>query len=254
MSGGHWGTYETFTVDDDGGRLLVTLARPEKLNAIGAEMIGELHALLERLEAEPRVVILTGGADGVFAAGADIGQLLERRRDDALQGINLRLFERLRATPLPTIAAIDGHALGGGAELAYACDLRIATPRSTFGQPEARLGIMAAAGGAYRLKELVGESLAKDLLFTGRRIDAEKALSAGLLSSVVEPEELLETAERMTASMLKSSAIALRLTKLAVNAPPGAHPAVELAGQAILFEDEEKLRRMGEFVARRRES
>jgi enoyl-CoA hydratase/carnithine racemase len=112
---------------------------------------------------------------------------------------------------------------------------------------------MAAAGGAYRLKELVGESLAKDLLFTGRRIDAEKALAAGLLSVVVEPEELLETAERMAASILKSSPIALRLTKLAVNAPPGAHPAIELAAQGILFEDEEKMRRMGDFIARRQD-
>ena len=154
--------YRTIAIADDGERLLLTLSRPEKLNAIGAEMIAELHDLLDRLEREPRVVILTGGCDGVFAAGADIGELVERRRDDALAGINLKLFERLRATPLPSIAAIDGHALGAAPSSSYACDLRIATPRSSFGQPESRLGIMAAAGGAYRLKEIVGESLAKE--------------------------------------------------------------------------------------------
>lgn len=252
MSGAGWGEFETIAVADSGERLLLTLSRPEKLNAIGAETIAELHAVLDRLERDPRVLILTGGAGGVFAAGADIGQLLERRRDDALAGINLKLFERLRATPLPSVAAIDGHALGGGAELAYACDLRIATPRSSFGQPESRLGIMAAAGGAYRLKELVGESLAKDLLFTGRRIDAETALAAGLVSRVVEPGELLGAAEETAARILESSPIALRLTKLAVNAPAGAHPAIELAGQAVLFEDEEKLRRMQEFVDRQK--
>jgi enoyl-CoA hydratase len=246
--------FETLQVDDSGERLLIELSRPEKLNAIGAEMIAELHEVLDQLEREPRVVILTGGSDGVFAAGADIGQLLERRRDDALAGINLKLFERLRATPLPSIAAIDGHALGGGAELSYACDLRIATPRATFGQPEARLGIMAAAGGAYRLAELVGESLAKDVLFTGRRLDAEQALAAGLISRICPPEELLATAEEMAARILKSSLPALRLTKLAVNAPAGAHPAIELAGQAVLFEDEEKMRRMREFLDRSKRS
>jgi enoyl-CoA hydratase/carnithine racemase len=244
----------TLELEERDGLAIVTLSRPEKHNAIGSQMIAELHSLLDDLErSADRILILTGGADGVFAGGADIGQLLERRRDDALLGINLRLFERLRETPMPSIAAVDGAALGGGAELSYACDLRIATPRAVFGQPESRLGIMAAAGGSYRLKELVGESLAKDMLFTGRRMAAEQALSAGLISRIVEPEDLLAAAEEIARQMLKSSAIALRLTKLAVNAPAGAHPAIELAGQAVLFEDSEKFRRMREFVDKRQD-
>jgi enoyl-CoA hydratase len=246
------GTFDTIRVEDRGNRLLVELSRPEKRNAIGAEMVSELHAVLDSLEREPtRVLILTGGSEGVFAAGADIAELLERRRDDALAGINLRLFERLRQTPLPSIAAIDGPALGGGAELCYACDLRIATPRAVFGQPEARLGIMAAAGGAYRLAELVGEPLAKDLLFTGRRLQADEALAARLITRIVEPDALLDAAEDLAAEILKSSLPALRMTKLAVNAPREAHPAVELAGQAVLFEDEEKMRRMQAFADRK---
>lgn len=232
-------------------RVEVRLDNPERRNAIDAAMVAELHAVLDRLEREPwRVLILTGGEAGVFAAGADIAELRARGRDDALAGINLRLFTRLRNAPLPTIAAIDGPALGGGAELAYACDLRIATPRAVFGQPEARLGIMAAAGGCLRLPELVGESIAREILFAGRRLDAQEALAARLVSRVVEPDELMRAAHELCDRVLRSSLLALRLTKLALNAPPEAHPAVELAAQALLFEDPEKAERMTAFLER----
>ena len=239
------------TWSDD--RVVVQLNRPERRNAIDGTMVRQLHAVLERLENEPtRVLILTGGQAGVFAAGADIAELRERTRDDALAGINLGLFERLRRSPLPTIAAIDGQALGGGAELAYACDLRIASSRAVFGQPESRLGIMAAAGGCFRLPDLVGEGLARELLFTGRRLTASEALVAGLVSRVVEPEQVLDEAHRVCDAIVKSSPLALRLTKLALNAPRSAHPAINLSAQAILFEDPEKRERMTAFLERRR--
>jgi enoyl-CoA hydratase len=163
-------------------------------------------------------------------------------------GINLRLFDRLRALPMPTIAAVDGYALGGGAELAYACDLRIATPRTAFGQPEPRLGIIAGAGATYRLVRLVGESVAKQVLLAGMQLPAHRALELGLVHSVVEPAQLLEAARQLAAQMLKSSGIALRMTKLAVDAAPEAHPQIDLAIQAMLFEDDEKYRRMSEFL------
>jgi enoyl-CoA hydratase/carnithine racemase len=232
-------------------RVVVQLDRPEQRNAIGLQMVDELHRVCDALERDPRLLVLTGGVDGDFAAGADIGELRERRRDDALAGINLGLFERIRLLPLPSIAAIDGPALGGGAELAYACDLRIATPRAKFGQPEVLLGIMAGAGGAFRLAELVGEALAKELLFTGRTISAEEALLAGLVSRVVEPTELLQLANEFCDRMARTSKVALRLTKLAVNAPRSAHPALDLAAQAVLFESDEKFARMDEFLAKR---
>lgn len=234
-------------------RVVVELGRPERLNAIDAEMVQQLHAVLERLESEPRrVLILTGGEKGMFAAGADIAELRGRTRDDALVGINLNLFERLHRSPLPTIAAIDGPALGGGAELAYACDLRVASSRAVFGQPEARLGIMAAAGGCFRLPQLVGDGLARELLFTGRRLSANEALAVGLVSHVVEPSQLLTKAHSLCDAIVKSSLLALRLTKLALNAPRSAHPAVELSAQALLFEDPEKHERMTEFLEGRR--
>ena len=118
-------SYETLSVEEHTDRLVVTLRRPAARNAINGRMIAELHRVCEELERTPKLLLLTGH-DGVFAGGADIGELRRRGRDEALEGINSRLFERVRRLPLPTVAAVPGWALGGGAELAYACDLRIA--------------------------------------------------------------------------------------------------------------------------------
>jgi len=242
----------TLRVEERPDRLVVTLNRPERRNAIDAEMVADLHEICARLEREPRLLLLTGGADGVFAGGADIAQLRERGKHDALAAINQGLFARIRALPLPTLAAVDGPALGGGAELAYSCDLRICTDRAFFGQPEVRLGIIAGAGATYRLPKLVGEGLAKELLFTGRRMGSAEALAVRLVNRVVPPEQLLEAAHEMLGEIAKGSMLALRLTKLTVDAPEGAHPQVELAAQALLFEDEDKRQRMTDFLERRR--
>lgn len=149
------GPYKTLLVEEREDRVVVTLHRPDSRNAISGRMIRELHAVCEQLEENPNLLLLTGHG-GVFAGGADIGELLARGRDEALQGINSRLFERVRRLPMPTLAAVDGWALGGGAELSYACDLRIAGPDAVFGNPEPGLGILAAAGACWRLPELVG--------------------------------------------------------------------------------------------------
>lgn len=242
----------TLRVEWRDDRTVVALNRPRERNAIDSAMVADLHRVCTKLEREPRVLVLTGGTDGVFAGGADIAQLRERRRDDALAGINLRLFDRIRNLPMPTIAAVDGYALGGGAELAYSCDLRIITPRTRFGQPEPRLGILAGAGAAYRLVRLLGESVAKQILLAGRDLDAAECHRLGLALDVVEPRELLASAHAVVDRMLGSSAIALRLTKLAVDAPEAAHPQVDLLAQAVLFEDVEKFDRMTAFLQRKR--
>ncbi|NGM12766.1 enoyl-CoA hydratase/isomerase family protein [Verrucosispora sioxanthis] len=240
-------------VEEQPDRLVVTLDRPEKRNAIDTDLIAALHEVCAELEAHPRMLLLTGGTDGIFAGGADIAQLRERGRLDALAAINSAAFARIRALPMPTVAAIDGPALGGGAELAYACDLRVCSARAVFGQPEVRLGILAGAGATHRLPALVGEALAKELLFTGRRVDAAEALRIGLVNRVVTtPDELLPAAHGLIDEMAKGSALALRLTKLAVDAPTAAHPQLDLVSQAVLFTDEEKHRRMTEFLDRRR--
>jgi enoyl-CoA hydratase len=240
------------SIEERVDRLVVTLDRPAKRNAIDAELVDALHGVCDSLAREPRLLLITGGTDGIFAAGADIGQLRERGRLDALAAINQGLFARIRALPLPTVAAVDGPALGGGAELAYACDLRVCTARAVFGQPEVRLGIIAGAGATYRLPALVGEARAKEMLFTGRRVDAAEALRIGLVNRVVtEPAALLDAAHDLLDQIAKGSALALRLTKLAVDAPAGAHPGLDLVSQAVLFEDDEKRRRMTEFLDRR---
>jgi enoyl-CoA hydratase len=240
----------SLVIDRRSDRVVARLARPEQRNAIDLAMVEELHELCAELEADPRVLVLTGGDEGVFAAGADIGQLRERRRDDALAGINLRVFERIHRLPMPTVAAVDGYALGGGAELALACDIRIASDRAVFGQPEAALGIIAGAGATWRLPRLVGEALAKEMLFCGRKLGAEEAHRVGLVAQVVAPEELLAAADAMVDRMLLNSPLALRLSKLAVDAPEGAHPALELLAQAVLFESPDKLERMTAFLNR----
>lgn len=244
--------FTTIQVTAHVDRLVVVLARPEKRNAVDATMVAELHRACEALETAPRLLLLTGGDSGVFAGGADIAQLRDRGRDDALAAINQGLFARILALPLPTLAAVDGPALGGGAELAYACDLRICTDRSYFGQPEVQLGIIAGAGATYRLPRLVGEGLAKELLYTGRRMPAAEALAVRLVNRVVPPDELIAAAHTMLDDVAKGSTAALRLTKLAVDAPPAAHPQVDLLAQALLFTDDEKHRRMTAFLERRR--
>jgi enoyl-CoA hydratase/carnithine racemase len=239
-------------VEDRDDRIIVTLNRPAKRNAIDAELVDALHTVCATLEREPRLLLLTG-SDGVFAAGADIEQLRARGRLDALAAINMGLFERIRRLPMPSLAAIDGPALGGGAELAYACDLRICTPRAFFGQPEVRLGIVAGAGACFRLPALVGEGLAKELLFTGRRVEAPEALAIRLVNRVVAtPDELLPAAHAVLDEIAQASPLAVRLTKLAVDAPAGAHPHLDLVSQAVLFEDDEKRARMTAFLERRR--
>ncbi|WP_209020480.1 enoyl-CoA hydratase/isomerase family protein [Nocardioides sp. 1609] len=231
-------------------RLVVTLDRPEVRNAINAEMVESLHSVCGQLERRPRTLILTGGTR-TFAAGADIGQLRERRREDALAGINSGLFDRIARLPMPTIAAISGSAIGGGAELAYACDFRIGTPTTIFGNPEGQLGILAAAGASWRLAELVGESLAKEVLLAGRMLDAADALAARLLNELVAPELLIETSNAWVDRINKQAPLALRMTKLAMSAPRDAHPVIDNVAQAVLFETEEKSERMDAFLNRK---
>jgi enoyl-CoA hydratase len=232
-------------------RAVLTLDRPEVRNAIDADMVCGLHTVCERLEREPVPLVITGGTE-IFAAGADIGQLRERGANDALAGINSTIFHRIAHLPLPTIAAVSGHCLGGGAELAYACDFRIATPTARFGNPEGKLGILAAAGASWRLRELVGEVIAKEVLLAGRVLKADEALGCHLVNEVVTPDRLLATADEWIDRILKSSIQALRMTKLALGMPPAAHPVFDNVAQAVLFESQDKRDRMDAFLDKRR--
>ncbi|GGC81355.1 putative enoyl-CoA hydratase/isomerase [Tersicoccus solisilvae] len=248
--------YTTLLVDEREDRLHVALDRPEVRNAIDATMVAELHDVCDRLEREPRILILSGtpateSRKGVFASGADIAQLRERRREEALAGINANVFIRIAQLPMPVIAALDGFALGGGAELALAADFRIGTPSLKIGQPETGLGITAGAGATWRLKEVVGEPLAKEILLAGRVLTADEALAARLITEVHESADLLDAAHALADRIAAQDPLAVRLTKTVFHAPREAHPAIDTLAQGILFESDAKFARMDAFLAKR---
>lgn len=232
-------------------RVVATLDRPEARNAVDLATIDALHVLCAELEAEPRTLILTG-ANGDLAAGADIAELLDRDAADARAGINTHAFDRIAALPMPVIAAIDGYALGGGAELAYAADLRIGTPRLRIGSLEATLGIMPAAGATWRLPAMVGAGRAAEMLLTARVLTGDEALAWGVVTALHEPDDLLPAAHDLADRIARLAPQAVRHTKTALRARPDQHPHVELDLQAELFESEEKRRRMSAFLERRR--
>src|SRR5689334_22662431 len=175
-------------------------------------MVDELHAVCAALENDPKILIIAG-TEGVFASGADIAQLRERRRNDALQGINSTIFVRIAKLPMPVIAALDGFCLGGGAELAYAADFRIGTPGVRIGNPETGLGILAAAGASWRLKELVGEPVAKEILLAGTVLRADRALDVGLITEVHDSDRLMGAAHDLADRIGRQDPLAVRITK-----------------------------------------
>jgi len=232
-------------------RVVLTLSRPERRNVIDEQMVTELHEACSLLEATPKVALIIGDG-GTFAAGADIAELRERGLTHALRGINSGIFHRIRQLPMPTIALLDGYALGGGAELAYACDFRIGTTRIKIGNPEPGLGILAAAGASWRLAELVGEPLAKEILLAGRVLDADEARAIHLLNEVVEPDALLTAGHSWADRINRQAPLAIRLSKSVFHAPRDAHPLIDDLAQAILFETQDKHDRMTTFLNRKK--
>lgn len=250
--------FGTLLLTEGADRLAVQLDRPEVRNAIDARMVNELHAVCEHLEKTPKILILAGtpgteATPGIFASGADIAELIARRSADALKGINSALFERIAQLPMPVIAALDGYALGGGAELAYAADFRIGTRALRMGQPETSLGIMAAAGGTWRLQELVGEPRAKEILLAGRILTGEGCLAIGLITELVESAELLAAAHALADRIAGQDRRAVQATKRVFHAPRDAHPAVDNIAQAELFESPTKYARMQAFLDRKKQ-
>jgi len=235
-----------------GDALLVGFNRPDKRNAIDVATAEALHQVLSDQARERCILVLHSTTPGMFVSGADINELLGRDADDAFMGINVRLFERLEAHRWPTIAVVDGPALGGGCELAMACDLRIASPRARFAQPELNLGILAGAGANWRLAQLVGLPLARRMLYLGETLDAEGARAAGLVDAVHEPEALLDAALAMVTAIATRSWRALELTKLALRLHRPATSTFDMAAQSLLFESDDKRERMENFLNRRK--
>lgn len=241
--------FETLRVTVDNDRIFVELHRPEQRNAINAAMVAELHAVCAIVERQGQILVISGaGTD--FAAGADIAELRERGRHEALAGINRTVFDRIAALPMPTIAAVEGYALGGGAELAYACDVRIAGAGAQFGNPEPALGILAAAGASYRLTDLVGKSVAKQVILAGRILDGEAALRCGLVAELVETGAAFRAACALADRIIRLSPLALRLSKTVLDAE-SPHPLLDDLAQAVLFESPDKGERMTRFLEKR---
>lgn len=236
--------------DRRGVAFLVGLDRADKRNALDEEMVGQLHSALSDAAKEPCVLIIHSLVPKVFVSGADIRELLDRDADAAMRSININLFDRVEAHRWPTIAVVDGWVLGGGCELALACDFRIASPTSTFGQPEADLGIIAGAGANWRLPQLVGLSVARRLLLKGERLDASQALQAGLVDEVHPGDTLLDSALALAEQLGHRSWRSLELTKLALRAHRPATTIFDQVAQALAFESEDKRSRMQAFLDR----
>lgn len=245
-------------IEKRGEIAVLTLNAPEKRNAIDLEMVNGLHAALDELLAadDVSVLVLIGAGDKAFAAGADIAELKERKGPDALAAINSAIFKRIDDFPVPSIAAIKGFALGGGCELAIACDLRVAGTSAKMGQPEVGLGIIPAAGGTYRLPRLVGLGKARELIYTGRIIDAQECLRIGLVNDVVDDDKVLARALEIAGEIASRGRLAVRLAKATMNAlsRPGEAAAVsmESIAQSILFDSEDKHARMQAFLDRKK--
>ena len=245
------------TDEEIDGLVILTLNRPHKKNALDQQMVDALHQALEPLETDPSVnCLIFRGAGDDFVAGADIAQLRERRAADAHEGVNQQIFRRIAEFPAPTIAAVQGWALGGGCELAIACDLRVCSENARFGQPEVGLGIIPAAGGTHRLARLVGLGHARELIFTGQIIDAEQAQRWGLVNRVAPQDQWFEEARKLARKICKNAAGAVRLAKSAVNQAADLNEderdQLECRYQAICFDSTEKMERMTAFLEKKK--
>jgi enoyl-CoA hydratase len=248
---------ETLTVEVADRVAVVTLTRPEVRNALNARLMGELQQVLAGLADDDAVgaVVVTGAGEKAFAAGADLGEVSRYTARTALDSEMQRVFDAVEDFPKPTIAAVNGVALGGGCELAMACDIRIAASSARFALPETALGLLPGAGGTQRLGRLVGTGRAVELILTGRLVDATEAREIGLVTSVVPPEDLAAAARRTAEQILARGPLAVRLAKLVVRAGMDADQrtgqVVERLAQALLYTTEDKQEGTAAFLEKR---
>ena len=252
-------SYETLLVERRDRVAIVTINRPEKRNALNIKTREEGAVVLEQLQADDdvRVVVITGAGDKAFIAGADIAEFAGRTAlmQRAVM-LGRSLFTAIDVFPKPVIAMINGYCLGGGCELALACDLRIASEAASFGQPEINLGIIPGGGGTQRLTRLIGEGKAMEMILTGEIIDAQTAFNLGLVNHVVPADQLAAKTMEIANRIAEKSPIALRLAKEAVklasrsNLDEGLRREVDLF--ALCFSSEDKNEGVGAFLEKRK--
>jgi enoyl-CoA hydratase/carnithine racemase len=239
------------------GIAVVTVDRPVVRNALSDRVVAELDEALTALRDDDavRVVVFTGAGERAFIAGADIGELKDYTPRTALESDLQRLFDRIEDFPKPTIAAVNGVALGGGCELAMACDIRVAAGTARFGLPETALAVLPGAGGTQRLSRLVGTGRAVELILTGRLVDAPEALEIGLVTSVVPVEQLMAEVQRLTGQILAKGPLAVRLAKLVIRAGMDADQrtgqVIERLAQALLYASDDKREGAEAFLGKR---
>ncbi len=251
--------YETILVEKRGNVAVLTINRPDKLNALNSKVHSEGVAALDELrtDGEIRVVVITGAGEKSFVAGADIsefaGQTVVTQRSTFLEKT---LFNSIDNFPKPVIAMINGFCLGGGCELALACDIRMASEKARLGQPEINLGIIPGGGGTQRLTRLVGEGKSMEMILSGEMIDANTALSLGLVNHVFAPDELESKTMEMANKIAEKAPIALQMAKEAVklasrsNLDEGMRREVDLF--AICFSTEDKEEGVAAFLEKRK--
>jgi len=240
------------------GVALLTLDRPEVLNALNFDLLDELADALEMLDGDPacRAVVITGAGDRAFAAGADIGELATQSPTSLAAGGRFGAWDRIAAVGVPMIAAVRGFALGGGCELAMACDMIVAADDAQFGQPEIRIGVMPGAGGTQRLTRAIGKARAMELILTGRTMTAQEAETHGLVTRVVPTEATVGAALELAARIAAMPPLAVRSAKAAIldaaerNLTDGL--ARERASFFDLFDTEDQAEGMAAFTEKRR--
>lgn len=226
-----------FAVDENVA--VITINRPKFLNALNTEVLRELSEIVELIDKDLsiRAVIVTGAGEKAFVAGADIAEMESKNVLEAREFSTLgnKVFSKLENLKIPVIAAVNGFALGGGCELAMACDIRIACSKAKFGQPEVGLGIMAGFGGSHRLAQLVGKGIAKEILFTGEMINADRAYEIGLVNRVCETYEVLDEAIKIAQTISTKSPLGVSYSKKAVNESSNLYLEQVVSLEAELF-------------------
>ncbi len=247
-------------LEKKGNVAIALIDRPKALNALNSEVLNDLNTLVDTVNADPeiRVLILTGSGEKAFVAGADIGEMssLSKAEGEAFGKKGNDVFRKLETLPIPTIAAVNGYALGGGCELSMACDIRIASDTAVFGQPETGLGITPGFGGTQRLARLIGPGMAKQLIYSARNIKADEALRIGLVNAVYPAEELMAAAEKLAETIARNAPIAVRACKQAINEglekPMDEAIVLEEKLFGSCFETEDQKEGMGAFLEKRK--
>ncbi len=211
--------YNFLKIEQQEAVTVLKISAPKSLNALNSTILRELDDFVDNLDSATRVLIITGDGEKSFVAGADISEMAHLNEEQGREfgRMGAQVFRKIELLPIPVIAVVNGFALGGGCELAMACDIRIASNKAKFGQPEVGLGIIPGFSGTYRLPKLIGQGYAKEMIYTGKAIRADEALRIGLVNAVYEPEELMERAMEMAQRILANAPLAISLAKQSIN-------------------------------------